>query len=781
MGICRRSLPDQKPNSLSHSTNWLSVGKRQYYSMGVLTVSGSFTRIWGKNNGIHEDSRYLDAGSDEDFENGGISNIAGRYFLAKYTWICKMIMLPIKGIKEFSHCCKEVWVLQAGKDLMQWQAEVNLFGRLSHPNLVKAVGDIVMRREMCTSFGVVLVEMLKGLRAIDRRRPNEQHFQRMQSFLRDADRRQDEEESVKNWVSEIRETAYDVEDIIEEFALKVALRRRSGMVNVMKRRQQQQLRRSYSHIVEEEIVGLEEDVKVLAEQLVNHKILLTTRKMDVALHPDPTCFLHVPPQLNDDESWELFKKKACLPLAIIVLGGLLATKKTIFEWDVVRQNIISHLRRGKGDEQLLGVTEVLALSYHELPYQLKPCFLHLAHFPEDCEIQTKKMIRMWVAEGFVSSVYNGVEEETMEDVAQRYLGELVERCMVQVVERGITGRIRTCRMHDLMRDLCVSKAKQENFLEVFNQSLASDHSADSFPRSTVREARSIGRLRRLAVVLEGDLHKFIPSGYKRNSHLRSLLYFHEKACHAENWGSIKSVFKNFKLLRVLDLEGNLRYLQTLDLLTWNSTVQIPNVVWRLESIATPTLVNFPAEKCEITDLVRLNHLKKLVIDDPKFGAIFRSPHVRFYRLQSLSFVSNEDSTVVQVIQGCPNLYKLHIEWQIEKLPECQHFSANLAKLNLLGSKLTEDPMPTLEKLPTLRILRLQMDSFLGNKMVCLDKEISNCTSLKTVPEGLRFITSLREMEIRSMLKAFRTRLEHGGEDYYKVQHVPSIAFRYCDY
>jgi hypothetical protein len=134
-------------------------------------------------------------------------------------------------------------------------------------------------------------------------------------------------------------------------------------------------------------------------------------------------------------------------------------------------------------------------------------------------------------------------------------------------------------------------------------------------------------------------------------------------------------------------------------------------------------------------------------------------------------------------------------------------------LNLLGSKLTEDPMPTLEKLPNLRILRLQMDSFLGNKMVCLDKgfpqlkslflydlpnleewevvegamanlfhlEISNCTSLKTVPEGLRFITSLREMEIRSMLKAFRTRLEHGGEDYYKVQHVPSIAFRYCDY
>ncbi|KAJ6958780.1 hypothetical protein NC653_040415 [Populus alba x Populus x berolinensis] len=388
-----------------------------------------------------------------------------------------------------------------------------------------------------------------------------------------------------------------------------------------------------------------------------------------------------------------------LPLAIIVLGGLLATKKTIFEWDVVRQNIISHLRRGKGDEQRLGVTEVLALSYHELPYQVKPCFLHLAHFPEDCEIQTKKMIRMWVAEGFVSSVYNGVEEETMEDVAQRYLGELVERCMVQVVERGINGRIRTCRMHDLMRDLCVSKAKQENFLEVFNQSLASDHSADSFPRS-----------------------------YGEGS------------------------------------EGNLRYLQTLDLLTWNSTVQIPNVVWRLNRLRhlylpescgedsykwqlanlvnLQTLVNFPAEKCEITDLVRLNHLKKLVIDDPKFGAIFRSPH-------------------------------LHIEGQIEKLPECQQFSANLAKLNLLGSKLTEDPMPNTGEAAELEnSFAYKWIRFLGTKWFAWTK---------TVPEGLRFITSLREMEIRSMLKAFRTRLEHGGEDYYKVQHVPSIAFRYCDY
>ncbi|XP_065880795.1 putative disease resistance protein At1g50180 [Euphorbia lathyris] len=883
-------------------------------------------------------------------------------------------------------------------------------------------------------------------------------LQRMQSFLKDADSRQEEEdkETLRNWISEIREASYDVEDIIEEYALKVALRRsRSGVVNVIKRYatiaqesievykvgieiqniksrisdlttslqtfgiqprenftssvpagRQHHLRRTYSHI-EEDVVGLEEDVGILVEKLVKSeksvvsiygmgglgkttlakkiyhdndvrhhfdafawayisqqcqsrdvwegilfklinpskeqrgeisslrddelvkmlyqvqqekkclvilddiwtaetwnnlrpafpcgigksgsKILLTTRIKDVALYPDPTCFLHQPGYLNDEESWELFKRKAfpdtrtgarmeklgremigkCtgLPLAIIVLGGLLATKTTILEWDTVRRNIIAHLRRGRGREQLFGVSEVLALSYHELPYQLKPCFLHLAHFPEDYEIPTKKLIWMWIAEGFITVSHN----EEMEDVAQRYLDELVERCMVQVVERGSTGRIRTCRMHDLMRDLCLSKAKQENFLEIFYQLHRNDNPGCSFPSFMSSEAKSTGRLRRLAVILDGDLKSFIPSRYRKNSQLRSLLYFREKACQVEKWGSIKSVFNSFQFLRVLDIGGiqgnngklpkeigklihlrflslrdtdidelpfsigNLRYLETLDLLTWNSMVLIPNVIskmlrlrhlylpescgddsdkWQLVNLSSlQTLVNFPAEKCNVKDLLSLKNLRKLVIDDPKFGLLFKSVGVKFTHLESLSFVSNEDPTVVQVITGCPHLYKLHIEGQIKKLPEWHQFPSNLVKLNLQGSRLMEDPMVTVEKLPNLRILSLQMDSFLGTVIACSDKgfpqlkflslsdlgnleewkveegalsnlcrlRISNCTSMKMVPDGLRFIKPLQEMEIRSMLKAFKNRVENGGEDYHKVKHVPSVMFRYCDY
>ncbi|KAJ6731964.1 hypothetical protein OIU79_003151 [Salix purpurea] len=88
MGICWSSLPDQKPNSLPivpstidnlsagdtcsvGDNSWLSVGSSNLTTW-VSQVSGSFTRVWGKNNGTHEGSRYLDAGSDGDFENCGI-------------------------------------------------------------------------------------------------------------------------------------------------------------------------------------------------------------------------------------------------------------------------------------------------------------------------------------------------------------------------------------------------------------------------------------------------------------------------------------------------------------------------------------------------------------------------------------------------------------------------------------------------------------------------------------------------------------------------------------
>ncbi|KAL5566396.1 hypothetical protein UlMin_029560 [Ulmus minor] len=145
------------------------------------------------------------------------------------------------------------------------------------------------------------------------------------------------------------------------------------------------------------------------------KILITTRRRDVGEHADTRAFLYQPPHLDDIASWELLKKKAffhedatsrgdyevmeklgkdmikcCggLPLAIVVLGGLLSTKHTVDEWEAVKQNVKELINKGQsiGEQEYNTVFAVLGLSYDELPYHLKPCFLHLANFPEDYEI-----------------------------------------------------------------------------------------------------------------------------------------------------------------------------------------------------------------------------------------------------------------------------------------------------------------------------------------------------------------------------------------------------------
>ncbi|KAL6334585.1 hypothetical protein AAG906_019087 [Vitis piasezkii] len=139
-----------------------------------------------------------------------------------------------------------------------------------------------------------------------------------------------------------------------------------------------------------------------------------------------------------------------LPLAIITLRGLLPKKRRLKEWEMMCRNINLYLRSG------------VSLSYYDLPYQLKPCFLYLGLFPKDTEVSTKKLIQMWVAEGIVTSM----NEEKAEDIAERYLGELIDRCMVEVGARSLTGRVKTCRLHDLMRDLCLLKAKEQSFLQV---------------------------------------------------------------------------------------------------------------------------------------------------------------------------------------------------------------------------------------------------------------------------------------------------------------------------
>lgn len=54
--------------------------------------------------------------------------------------------------------------------------------------------------------------------------------------------------------------------------------------------------------------------------------------------------------------------------------------------------------------------------------------------------------------------------KSSEDVAKDYMIDLIGGSIVMVPRRISLGGIKACRIHDLLHEFCVTKAKEENFL-----------------------------------------------------------------------------------------------------------------------------------------------------------------------------------------------------------------------------------------------------------------------------------------------------------------------------
>ncbi|XP_074333920.1 uncharacterized protein LOC141671548 [Apium graveolens] len=177
-----------------------------------------------------------------------------------------------------------------------------------------------------------------------------------------------------------------------------------------------------------EVVGFEDDFKTLMGELnsedlssksfqftewgawvwdqIKIKIIITTRNKKVAEMADGKCFVHQLRFLTEDESWELFCKRAepttpylkklgremagkCrgLPLAIVILSGLLLHNRTNDFWLKVKQHMWRYLK----DVGSFQIEEILSLSYNDLYPQMRDCFLYLARYPEDYVISSKEL------------------------------------------------------------------------------------------------------------------------------------------------------------------------------------------------------------------------------------------------------------------------------------------------------------------------------------------------------------------------------------------------------
>nr|UBY07611.1 NBS-LRR disease resistance protein [Dasypyrum villosum] len=279
------------------------------------------------------------------------------------------------------------------------------------------------------------------------------------------------------------------------------------------------------------------------------RFVITTRNQEVALLATKNFTIKLEP-LERDYAWQLFcneafwnnENKTCpdelenlaqmfldkcsgLPIAIACVGRLLSCRHpTYTEWGSLYKEFELQL----SNNVILDVDIVLKVSLEHLPTDLKNCFLYCAIFPEDYLFRRKGVIRHWIAAGFVKETGN----KTLEEVAEGYLNELVNRSLLQVVVRNPCGRVRRCRMHDIIRVLALAKSEEESFCQVYN---------GSRPFST-KNARRLS-------IQSTNMEQLTPLLYVTS--LRSLHVFESQL----RIDSLEAFLKPFNLLSTLDLRG----------------------------------------------------------------------------------------------------------------------------------------------------------------------------------------------------------------------------------
>ncbi|XP_060675065.1 disease resistance protein RPM1-like [Ziziphus jujuba] len=303
-----------------------------------------------------------------------------------------------------------------------------------------------------------------------------------------------------------------------------------------------------------------------------------------------------PPNLND-LSRKIVKKCGGLPLAIVAIAGLLSTKdRTVYEWDKLHSSLSSEL---ESNPHLTSITRILLLSYYDLPYYLKCCFLYFGMYPEDYSIKLSRLLRQWIAEGFIKSK----KDKTLEGVAHQYLSELIHRSLVQISDvHFLRGTCKACRVHDLLHEVILKKMEDLSFCRVLSVN----------DQSTLRGDQLVTR--RLSISNSSSIN--VLHNIDQSFQVRSILNF--KSSDRIFADSILSTLtKNFKLLKLLDFEdsaldyihediGNLFHLRYLSLR--NTKVKmLPKSIGKLVNLETLDIrdsfvVEIPAEIKRVSKL-----------------------------------------------------------------------------------------------------------------------------------------------------------------------------------
>ncbi|CAA2973467.1 late blight resistance homolog R1A-10 [Olea europaea subsp. europaea] len=416
------------------------------------------------------------------------------------------------------------------------------------------------------------------------------------------------------------------------------------------------------------------------------RIMMTTRLDNVARYASSSSPPHPMHFLSDDESWKLFCE------------------------NVFVNNFCP--------PELEEIGKKIARGCQGLPLAIVVIAGLLSKSP--------KTQLYWTNVGLLKPVIS----KSLEAVAQEYFLDLVDRNLILVREKSSLGKIKTCRIHDLLRDLCVREAQREKFFHVSSMRLHGISGGIKLHRLSIdKHIELIG-------------HANILSS---STHLKSLL----------NFASYSSPhFANLRL-RVLDMKGAcINDFLPIDLVNmWYLACNcvdetLPASVYKMRNLKVLIIYNYIKMEVDIWKMPQLWHvkLKGGNLPDPLSADIEKGNSTTVLEnLQTLSGIKDFRFTG-EILKRIPNLKKLGIYYNFEPMDldfyclknlgrlhkleslNCLIVSSlsssflqnltlppSLKKLTLDGSHIPWEDMTILGSLPNLQVLKLKYNSFYGRE------------------------------------------------------------------
>ncbi|GKV49786.1 hypothetical protein SLEP1_g56516 [Rubroshorea leprosula] len=483
--------------------------------------------------------------------------------------------------------------------------------------------------------------------------------------------------------------------------------------------------------------------------------------------------------LEDEECWSIIKQRAfggssvpnleleaigrqiakkCkgVPLVANVIGASLSNPRDRGEWVSVKNCF--DVRSLLEDDRRTWTVRVLQLSFDRLPNTtLKQCFALCSIFPQDWKIEKEMLIQLWMAEGFLQPS----QGSSMEDIGNKYFNDLLSYCLFLEEERDSTGKIKSCKMHDLIHDLATYNSKSETLILKAGSESNIAHVrhlnlVDAGEIVPTNLAEVAGKLHSL--FLGGYILCKMPDSFKR---LRILSFGEAYAKQLPTWiGKMKHLrYLDISTVDIEELPQFIMELYSLQTLRFMYCFRIVKQPEGVENLISLRHIYFSEKSCMPLRIGRLKDLQTLQLFVVGLQEGSRIEELGCLNqlegklnICDLEHVENYSEAEKANLSGKIGLYKLRLDWTERNTEECNH---------------DEDVLAGLKPPPNLRILTIDCyggekcpswmepslsESFSLKNLVNL--KILRCKKLKSMPIMIG-LSSLQRLRISDCLELTR--------------------------